>query len=112
MADLKPYADDAASLQIGELTLENGRERVAVHDSLDLTRDRAGLAHARALKAALDEVVRALEAEPRLPDQVAPPQAPKRVKNPFAQPSRGWPAGHSPRRTRPRGGCQGPGHRE
>ena len=84
MADLRPYADDAASLQIGEPTLENGRERVAAYGSLDLTRDRAGLAHARALKAALEEVARALEADPRLPGQVAPPQAPTRAKNPFA----------------------------
>lgn len=84
MASLKPYADDAASLQIGELTLENGRERVALYGNLDLTRDRAGLGHARALKAVLDEVVRTLEADPRLPDRVAPPQAPKRVRNPFA----------------------------
>ena len=83
MASPRPYADDAASLQVGGLTLENGRQRVAVYGGLDLTRDRAGLAHARALKAVLDEVVRALEADPHLPDQVAPPRAPRRVKNPF-----------------------------
>ena len=83
MASLKPYADDAASLQIGELTLENGQACVAVYGNLDLTRDRTGLAHARALKAVLDEVVRTLEADPHLPTKVAPPPAPKQVKNPF-----------------------------
>ncbi|MBV8869071.1 MAG: hypothetical protein JOY65_06605 [Acetobacteraceae bacterium] len=84
MANLKPYADDAASVQIGELTLENGQDCVAVYGSLDLTRDRAGLAHARALKAVLEEIVRILEAEPHLPSRVPPPNAPKQVKNPFA----------------------------
>ena len=47
---MKPYADDAASMTIGDLTLENGRDCVAVGGSLDLTRDKAGLAHARALR--------------------------------------------------------------
>lgn len=84
MASLKPYADDAASVQIGELTLENGRDCVAVYGNLDLTRDRTGLAHARALKAVLEEIVRILEAEPHLPSRVPPPNAPKQVKNPFA----------------------------
>lgn len=84
MASLKPYADDATSLQIGELTLENGQQCVTVYGNLDLTRDRAGLTHARALKAVLDEVVRTLESDPHLPSQVAPPQAPKQVRNPFA----------------------------
>jgi len=66
MASLKPYADDATSVQIGELTLENGQDCVAMYGNLDLTRDRTGLAHARALKAVLDEVVRVQEAEPHL----------------------------------------------
>lgn len=80
---IKPYADDATSLTIGDLTLENGRDCVAVGGSLDLTRDKAGLAHARALKAALDAVVHALESESALPDRVAPPKATTEVKNPF-----------------------------
>jgi hypothetical protein len=83
MASMKPYADDATSLQIGELTLENGQDCVAVYGNLDLTRDRAGLAHARALKAVLDEIVRLLEADPHLPSRVPPAKAPKQVKNPF-----------------------------
>jgi hypothetical protein len=84
MTSLKPYADDATSVQIGELTLENGQDCVAMYGNLDLTRDQTGLAHARALKRVLDEVVRVLEAEPHLPSRVPPPQAPKQVKNPFA----------------------------
>ena len=80
---MTPYADDAASMTIGDLTLENGRDCVAVGGSLDLTRDKAGLVHARALKAALDAIVHALESDGALPDKVVPPKAPIEVKNPF-----------------------------
>lgn len=80
---MTPYADDAASMTIGDLTLENGRDCVAVGGSLDLTRDKAGLVHARALKAALDAIVHALESDGALPDKVTPPKAPTEVKNPF-----------------------------
>jgi hypothetical protein len=80
----KPYADDAASLGIGELTLENGTECVVVYGQLDLTRDKAGLKLARELKAVLDAVVHHLEAAHDLPDQVPPPEPTKTVKNPFS----------------------------
>ena len=78
-----PYADDAASLSIGGLTLENGTERVALYGQLDLTRDKAGLRLARELKAVLDAVVHQLEAAHDLPEQVPPPAKPRTVKNPF-----------------------------
>ena len=78
-----PYADDAASLSIGELTLENGRNRVALYGQLDLTRDKAGLKLARELKAVLDAVVHQLEAAHDLPEQVPAPEPTKTVKNPF-----------------------------
>ena len=48
MSTLKPYADDAASLAIGDLTIENGQDSIAVGGSLDLTRDKVGLAARRA----------------------------------------------------------------
>ena len=80
---MKPYADDAASMTIGDLTLENGQDCVAVGGSLDLTRDKAGLAHARALKAALDAIVHVLESDAVLPDKIAPNKAATEVKNPF-----------------------------
>lgn len=83
MSDLRPFADDAASLGIGELTVENGTDKVSLYGSLDLTRDKQGLEHARALKALLDQVVQALEAEPHLPDLVPPPEKPTTVQNPF-----------------------------
>ena len=83
MTTLKPFADDAASIPIGELTVENGIDRIALYGSLDLTRDKRGLAHARALAALLDEAIRLLETDMSLPDAVPQPVAPKTVKNPF-----------------------------
>ena len=83
MATLKPFADDAASTSIGELTVENGTDRIAVYGSLDLTRDKHGLAHARALAALLAQAIQLLEADTSLPEAVPPPAAPRTVKNPF-----------------------------
>lgn len=83
MTKMKPYADDSASSAIGKLTVENGRDCVALYGSLDLTRDAAGLTQARKLRALLDAVVQALEADPALPDQLPPPREPDKVPNPF-----------------------------
>ena len=82
--EFRPFADDAAVRTIGTLTLENGMARIALHGSLDLTRDHEGLARARALRAALDGIVAALEAED-LPEVVADEtRTVGRVENPFA----------------------------
>ncbi len=83
MTTLKPFADDAASTSIGKLTIENGLDRIALYGSLDLTRDKQGLAHARALAALLDQVIKLMEADTSLPDTVPPPVAAGTVKNPF-----------------------------
>jgi len=83
MTTLKPFADDAASISIGELTIENGTDRIALYGSLDLARDKQGLAHARALAALLDQAIQLLEADKSLPDAVPPPTVAGTVKNPF-----------------------------
>ena len=83
MTKMTPFADDAASTTIGELTVENGTDRIALYGSLDLTRDKQGLAHARALLALLEQAVQLLEADKALPDAVPPPAAAGTVKNPF-----------------------------
>lgn len=83
MTTLKPFADDAASTSIGEMTIENGADRIALYGSVDLTCDKQGLAHARALAALLDETIRLLEADTSLPDTVRPPVTAGTVKNPF-----------------------------
>ena len=36
---LIPYADNAASISVGKLTVENGTDRVALYGTLDLIRE-------------------------------------------------------------------------
>jgi len=83
MPELKPFTDDSAAFEIGDLKLENGRDRIACYGSLDLTRDKAGLALAKRLQDVLAAVVKALEADAALPDTIPPPKQRGAVKNPF-----------------------------
>jgi hypothetical protein len=80
---ISPFANESESLGIGDLTIENRTDRISVYGSIDLTRDKAGLEHARMLKAVLDRVVQVLESERDLPDKIAPPDMPDEVANPF-----------------------------
>jgi hypothetical protein len=80
----QPFSDDSASLRIGEFTIENGTDKVVLYGSLDVMRDKNGLKHAKALKAAVDAIVKALEQDKALPDESDPAEAPQQVKNPFA----------------------------
>ncbi len=80
---LTPFADDAASVSIGKLTVENGTDRIALYGSLDIPRDQQGLAHARALLVILQATVQLLEGEKGLPAAVPPPAKPRTVANPF-----------------------------
>ena len=84
MAKLTPFADDAASVSIGALTVENGTDRIALYGSLDITRDKPGLAQARALQALLVQAIAVLQADKHLPDTVPPPAPVKTVANPFS----------------------------
>lgn len=83
MPDMTPFADDSAAMEVGDLKLENGRDRIACYGSLDLTRDKAGLALARQLQTVLAAVVQALEADSSLPDAIPPPKKRGSMKNPF-----------------------------
>ena len=80
---ISPFANESESLGIGDLTIENRKDRISLYGTIDLTRDKAGLEHARMLKAVLDKVVQALETEKSLPDKIAPPDTPDEVANPF-----------------------------
>lgn len=81
----KAFTDDTAALTIGGMTVENGTDRVSLSGSLDLARDRQGLDHATALRAALDVIIAALEAENDLPARAMTlkPTALTRKKNPW-----------------------------
>ncbi|AWN54689.1 hypothetical protein DK412_26275 [Methylobacterium sp. 17Sr1-1] len=79
-----PFADDAAVQTLGDLTLENGSARIALHGSLDFARDRESLERARALQKTLAAIVAALEDEEDLPERADEVRvATTEVKNPF-----------------------------
>lgn len=82
MPVITPYANESESLAIGDLTIENRLDQVALYGAIQFTKDKPGLEQARQIKAIVDAVVQALEAEPTLPDHV-PVQPTQTVKNPF-----------------------------
>lgn len=70
MSKFIPFADDASVLSIGDLKFENGIELIAIHGSLDILPDRKGLESARAMRDALDDIVKTLEGMKDLPNEV------------------------------------------
>jgi hypothetical protein len=70
MSAIKPYADEADSLEIGDLTVENRLDQVSIYGEIQLTKDKQGLQKAKELKAIVDAVVKALEAEKNLPERI------------------------------------------
>lgn len=82
---LKPFADESTALEIRGLNVENRLDRVSLFGSLDLTRDKEGLAAARELRELVSNVAAELE---RLNDAGELPQTvetekPELVDNPF-----------------------------
>jgi hypothetical protein len=84
MTGFKPYENETQAAAVGGLSIENRVDAVAVFGSVDLTRDKKGLVMARRLKAVLDATVAALESDPALPDEVAPPDPGITKRDPFA----------------------------
>lgn len=82
MKNFKPYANESVALAIGEMNVENREDRVSVYGNMDLTRDKAGLEKALALKAVLDAVVESLSGQ-SLRDAVAVKPI-GTTKNPFS----------------------------
>lgn len=78
-----PFADERAATQIGALTIENQGDRMSLYGSLDITRDKAGLAQAKELLRVLEGTVATLGADSALPDKLAPTEV-TMVVNPFS----------------------------
>jgi hypothetical protein len=79
---IHPYQNEAESVQINDLNIENRIDRVSIYGNLDLTRDKEGLAAAQALKEILDQILSEL-VKADLPERVVVSE-PETVKNPFA----------------------------
>ena len=80
-ASFVPFANEADVIQVGNLTIENRLDRITLDGDVDLTLDKAGLAHAKLLHQLLGDVVARLEAA-ALPDALPAPDV-KTVDNPF-----------------------------
>ncbi|WP_198381519.1 hypothetical protein [Roseomonas sp. KE2513] len=79
-----PYADEAATMRLDGMMVENRLDRVSLYGSLDLTRDRAGLESARRLQSLLQAAIAVLEGEgERLPQRVVTGEGNDTVRNPF-----------------------------
>jgi hypothetical protein len=81
-ASFSPYQNEADCVQIGELTIENRVDRVSFYGSIDLTKDKAGLAAALELKRIIDATLAELE-KSDLPDKISLAES-ETVENPFA----------------------------
>jgi hypothetical protein len=84
MNDFSPFEDEAASLSIGDLTIENRLDRVEMYGSLSITRDKTGLAQALILRDMAAAIVTTLQADKTLPDHVKLASG-DQVGNPFAE---------------------------
>ena len=78
----KPFAKGAESHSIHDLTLENDVDRINIYGNLQLTKDQAGLDAAKVLQAFLNDVVKVLESEIDLPEQIQNKDS-NEVENPF-----------------------------
>jgi hypothetical protein len=87
VSDFHAFANDDEVLGIegDALTVANGVSCIALAGELKIGKDKRGLKAARALKAAVDEIVAALEREKALPDEIddEPPEPTGSVGNPF-----------------------------
>jgi hypothetical protein len=77
-----PYQNEADSLQIADLTIENRLDRISIYGSIDLWKDKGGLKSAQQLKTIIDQTISELE-KSDLPDKVELAKS-ETVANPFA----------------------------
>jgi hypothetical protein len=70
MLEMKPFENEAETMQIGEMTIENRVDQIELYGSLIIARDRTGLTKALQLKALVDAAVLHLQNANDLPEQV------------------------------------------
>jgi len=80
--NFRPFKNEADSVEIGDLTIENRVDRVSIFGSIDITKDKIGLSAALELKSILDEILAELQSTD-LPEKIKI-DAPETVPNPFA----------------------------
>jgi hypothetical protein len=78
----KAFEKGTESHAIHDLTLENGLDCINMYGNLQISKDQQGLAAAKALQAALNDIVQQLEKESDLPDKIELNEA-QEIENPF-----------------------------
>ncbi|WP_175948848.1 hypothetical protein [Burkholderia pyrrocinia] len=85
--EFKAFADDSTVVNIhgDAFTVTNDPDRVVLSGTLELTRDKAGLAAALALQQTIASIMDMLQHDPALPEHIhEEPAAPTgKIKNPF-----------------------------
>ncbi len=81
--DFAPFKNESDAVTLGDLKIENREDHIAIYGRLALTRDRAGLEAAKALRELFGKIVHELENGPDLPVKVASAEPAHNVKNPF-----------------------------
>lgn len=79
---IDPFANEEDVIHIGELDIENRLDRISIHGSVDITKDKQGLEYAFALKRQIDTVVEYLKKQ-ALPEKISVENVAKKVDNPF-----------------------------
>lgn len=78
----KPFEQGTESHAIHDLTIENDLDRINLYGNLQLTKDQAGLAAAKALQQYLQAIVETLEQQTDLPEKIQIDDGDE-VENPF-----------------------------
>lgn len=83
----QPFANEADALSLGEFTVENHLDHVALFGNLEIRRDADGLRQAKALSALLEAVVAVLSQPGALDAKDASDTSTtqKQVANPFGE---------------------------
>lgn len=81
-AKFTPFQNESDCIQIGALIVENRVDRISIFGSIDLTRDKAGLAATRGLKKVIDATLVELE-KADLSEKITLAGS-ESVENPFA----------------------------
>ena len=76
------FNDEFKTLAIGELTIENKVDKVSFYGSVDITKDKAGLAKALKLKRIIDSAIDEMKRDKNLPDHIEIKES-DTVENPF-----------------------------
>ena len=82
MPTLQPFQNEADSITIGELNIENRLDQLELYGTLAITRDKAGLRLALEMKALIDATVQALQSAADLPEAMST-RPTDSVDNPF-----------------------------